>query len=336
MSLIPDEAELVSPATAGAVLADLGLVAAGTPVRARALSGGISNVVLAVSWAGGRAVLKQSLPRLRVATEWTFDRGRIRNERRCMELLGELLPAGAVPSVLAHDDERFLFVMSHAPRGGRVWKDELLAGRIDLPTARRAGELLGAIHGRTAGDPHVAEAFADQTPLIQGRVDPYHRTAAARNPDVAGVVLAEVDRLLATRTALVLGDWSPKNLLAYPDRVLALDFEVAHLGDPAFDVAFLLTHLVLKGVHRPQDRPALRAAAAAFVDAYMSVAGPAAPDDGAVVAELGCLLLARVDGKSPAEYLTGEIATGRVRAMARDLLLGGGRNLNPVLDHLLS
>jgi aminoglycoside phosphotransferase (APT) family kinase protein len=182
----------------------------------------------------------------------------------------------------------------------------------------------------------VAERFADQAPLLQGRVDPYHRTAAERNPDLADAVLDEVDRLLDTRRALVLGDWSPKNLLTYPNRVLALDFEVAHWGDPAFDVAFLLTHLVLKGVRRPQDRPALRAAASAFIDAYMSAAGAIAPDDGDVIAELGCLLLARVDGKSPAEYLTGEIATGRVRVMARDLLLGGGRHLRPVLDHLLS
>lgn len=336
MALIPDEVELVSAASAGDVLADLGVVAPGTPVRARALSGGISNVVLAVSWDGGRAVLKQSLPKLRVATEWTFDRGRIRNERRCMELLGQLLPPDSVPSVLGHDDERFLFLMSHAPGGGANWKDELLAGHVDLQTAARAGALLGTIHARTAGDAEVAERFADQTPLLQGRVDPYHRTAAARNPDLADAVLGEVDRLLGTRRALVLGDWSPKNLLAYPDRVLALDFEVAHWGDPAFDVAFLLTHLVLKGVRRPEDRPALRAAAGAFVDAYMSEAGAVAPGDADVVAELGCLLLARVDGKSPAEYLTGEITTGRVRVMARDLLLGRGRHLDPVLDHLLS
>ena len=111
---------------------------------------------------------------------------------------------------------------------------------------------------------------------------------------------------------------------------------VAHWGDPSFDVAFLLTHLVLKGVRRPEDRPALRAAASAFLDAYMSEAGTVAPADSDVVAELGCLLLARVDGKSPAEYLTGEITSGQVRVMARDLLLGRGRHLGPVLDHLLS
>ncbi len=63
----------------------------------------------------------------------------------------------------------------------------------------------------------------------------------------------------------MLGDWSPKNLLVYPDRVLALDFEVAHRGDPAFDVAFMLTHLVMKSVHLPAHAARLRSAADAFL-----------------------------------------------------------------------
>jgi aminoglycoside phosphotransferase (APT) family kinase protein len=132
----------------------------------------------------------------------------------------------------------------------------------------------------------------------------------------------------------VLGDWSPKNLLVYPDRVVALDFEVAHLGDPAFDVAFLLTHLVLKAVHRPAQRSALHEAAQAFLRGYGEAARRAAPDDAHVVAELGCLLLARVDGKSPAEYLTPTEAP-RVRALAYEVLLDGERGLGPTLDHLI-
>ena len=326
--------ELTTEATAAGVLAELGVVPPGTHAQARALSGGISNVVLAVAWPGGRAVLKQSLPKLRVAAEWPFDRARIVNERRCMEYLASILPAGSVPDVLAHDDDRFLFVMSHAPDGAVNWKDALLAGTVDLVTAERAGRLLGLIHGRSARDPGVAARFADQWPLVQGRVDPYHRTAAAVNPAVAALVEAEAERMLATRRTLVLGDWSPKNLLAYPDRVLALDFEVAHWGDPAFDVAFLLTHLVLKAVRRPADAGALRAAADAFLAAYADAAGPVAPPDEHVIAELGCLLLARVDGKSVIEYLPGDEQRRAVRTLAYDLLRSGGdRALAPTLDH---
>ncbi len=304
-------------------------------MSARALSGGISNVVLAVRWPAGRAVLKQSLPRLRVPVEWEFDQARIVNERRCMAYLGTILPLGSVPTVLAWDDSRHMFAMSHAEDGGVVWKDALLAGEIDLTASEQAGRMLGTIHSRSAADPAVQTLFADVTPLLQGRVDPYHRTIAQAHPDLAAVIGDEIERMLATRRALVLGDWSPKNIIAYPDRVLALDFEVAHWGDPAFDVAFMLTHLVLKGVRRPQDRAMLRAAAQAFLAAYDEAAAAAAAEHSAAVAELGCLLLARIDGKSPAEYLTAEADREAVRLLARDILLGGERGLHATLDHAL-
>jgi 5-methylthioribose kinase len=311
--------ELVDERTAPTLLVELGVAPADVPVKVRSLSGGISNVVLAATWSGGRVVLKQSLPKLRVTADWPFDRARIINERRALERLGSILPPGSVPQVLAHADEQFLFVMSHAPAGSRNWKEELLAGRVDRQTARRAGELLAAVHA------DQGEEFDDQTPLVQGRVDPYHRTAAAANPDVADVVHAEVERLLATRETLVLGDWSPKNLLVYPDRVLALDFEVVHRGDPAFDVAFLLTHLVMKSVHLPEHAADLRSAADAFLAGY----GASLPE-AHLVAELGCLLLARVDGKSPAEYLT-EPERETVRATAKEVLRGH-RSLEEAFD----
>jgi aminoglycoside phosphotransferase (APT) family kinase protein len=333
---VSEPLELTTEATAGDVLRRLGVAPADAPVEAHALSGGISNVVLAASWPGGRAVLKQSLPALRVAVDWQFDRARIITERRAMSYLGRILPAGSVPTVLAHDDDAFLFIMSHAPEGAVNWKEALLRGEIDLRAAERAGALLGEIHRRSADDLEVARDFANLTPLLQGRVDPYHHTAAAANPGVAGVIEAEVERLLATRRCLVLGDWSPKNLLVYPDRVLALDFEVAHVGDPAFDVAFLLTHLVLKRVRRPVDAAPLRAAADAFLRGYGSAAGPICPPDEHVVAELGCLLLARVDGKSRIEYLPADEPRVHVRALAYDVLRTRDRPLVPTLDRLLS
>ena len=302
--------ELIDEQTAPTVLADLGLIEHGTPVAVRPLSGGVSNIVLAAEWSGGRVVLKQSLPKLRVAADWPFDQARVINERRALERLRAILPEGSVPEVLAHDDEQFVFVMSHAKDGGRNWKEELLSGRIDLGAARRAGELLAAVHSDNG------DGFEDQIPLVQGRIDPYHRTSAAANPDVADVVAAEIERLLATRQALVLGDWSPKNLIVYPESMLALDFEVCHRGDPAFDVAFLLSHLVLKSVHLPQHETRLRRAADAFLGGYGAV-----PPEGHVTAELGCLLLARVDGKSPAEYLTGP-EQEQVHRIAYQLLLG--------------
>jgi 5-methylthioribose kinase len=72
----------------------------------------------------------------------------------------------------------------------------------------------------------------------------------------------------------------------------------------------------MKSVHLPEHAADLRSAADAFLAGY----GASLPE-AHLVAELGCLLLARVDGKSPAEYLT-EPEREAVRAIAKEVLRG--------------
>jgi aminoglycoside phosphotransferase (APT) family kinase protein len=317
--------------TVSGLLMDLGVLPGGTRPRVRSLSGGVANVVLAVSWDGGAVVVKQALPELRVTARWEFDPARTRIERECLDYLAEVLPPGCVPRVVAYEPACDVLVMSMAPAQGVVWKDSLLRGEVDPAPARRLGALLGSIHREAAHSRGARERFAERWPLIQGRVDPFHRTVAAAHPELRDAIDREVDRLLATRTTLVLGDFSPKNVLVYPDNVMLLDFEVAHWGDPALDVAFLLTHLVLKARHRPDRAPALRDCAADFVAAYRTAA-ERSPADAAVIAELGCILLSRVDGKSPAEYLDPERDHAAIRTAAGMLLLDPPDDLEQALD----
>jgi 5-methylthioribose kinase len=300
----------------GGYLRDRGIAPPGAAVAVRPLSGGVSNVVLLAEWDGGGVVVKQSLPRLRVAVEWLFDRSRIYVERACLDVLAERLP-GAAPSVVFADDPEYVFGMTVAPPGGEVWRDALAGGRFDAATTAQAAALLGRLQAQTAGDLELARRFDDRMPLIQGRVDPFHRHIAAAHPDLAAAIGGEVDRLLAAREVLVHGDYSPKNLIAYPDRVLLLDCEVAHWGDPAFDPAFVLCHLLLDGCHHRDVRAA--ANARAFWAAYLA-AGGQARTDAAVVAELGCILVARADGKSPLPGLD-DATRAAVRAAGRTLLL---------------
>src|SRR5699024_9790070 len=137
---------------------------------------------------------------------------------------------------------------------------------------------------------------------------------------VADLVGDVISSMAARRDCLVHGDLSPKNVLVGDGRVWIIDFEVAHRGEPRFDLAFLLCHLLLKSVHQPARATAHAAAARAFVDAYRSV--PDAPGgivDAVLSAHVGCLLLARVFGKSPAEYLT-ETDRRRVAALGTGML----------------
>jgi 5-methylthioribose kinase len=304
----------------------------------RELGGGISNVVIRVEADDDCFVLKQSLPKLRVADDWPFDRRRIFRERDCMLLLSEILVPGSVPTVRFHDDENFVFTMSCAPEGGVLWKEALMAGDISFPVSEQAGRLLAHIHNLSSRDTRVTTKFSDQSTFIEGRVDPYHWTAAASHPDLAAIIRTETDRLLATRLVLVHGDFSPKNIIVYGDReghprLFLLDFEVAHLGDPAFDVAFCLTHLVLKAIRFPERAQQYIRAAGAFWEGYMSKLSPALDPEiePATTCELGCLLLARIDGKSKIEYITKEPMRNVTRRLAREILLGPVCTVDSVL-----
>lgn len=305
------EAEPLDAAGLPLYLVKRGVVAQGVDVRVRPLGGGISNTVLLAEWEGGGVVVKQPLAELAVDDVWEFDRDRVFVERDCMALLSERLP-GTAPGVVFTDAERFIFGMTVAPAGGVMWKEEHDAGVVDPSRTEFAARLLARMHAATAGDARAAARFAAQWPLVQGRVDPYHRTAAEKHPDLADRIEEEVSRLLATRRCLVHGDFSPKNLIAYRDHMLMLDFEVAHWGDPAFDVAFVLALILLDGMRHGSD--AYFAEARRFWDVYD---GPAVEED--VVAELGCIVLARIDGKSRLPLPPAVQARGRDHA--RRLLL---------------
>jgi aminoglycoside phosphotransferase (APT) family kinase protein len=289
-----------------------GLLVGAADVIVDPLPGGVSSDIVAVSGPGVELVVKRALPRLRVAQEWLADDERIVREARALELAARLVP-GAVPAVLDLDEETRTLVLERAPAGWRNWRDDLLEGRIDEAVADALGGALARWHGGTAASPPAE--LADARVFVQLRLDPFYRAVASRHPELAEVIGATADALLQTRTCLVHGDFSPKNVLHGDARLWVLDWEAAHVGDPRFDIAHLLAHLVLKAVHRPADASRYRSAAESFLRAY----GRSTDDGDGLVANLGCLLLARVDGKSPAPYLTDD-EQARVRALAIRLL----------------
>jgi aminoglycoside phosphotransferase (APT) family kinase protein len=352
-------------ATVASYLSDAGIPAPHDAV-VEALSGGVSNDVLAVSAAGVELVVKQALPQLRVADEWLATPARIGREARALQLAGSICP-GSVPDVVHLDAASHVLVMSRAARGARVWKAELLAGRVDEDVAARVGELTGRWHAATLDDPRVAAEFGDLEPFVQLRVDPFHRTVAARHPHLAARIEELAASLLRPGRCLVHGDLSPKNMLVgareapagvqgrravAPEAaaepvtgavasstplesrsVWVIDWEVAHFGDPTFDLAFLLCHLRCKAAHRPGDASRLGSAAARFLEVYAEHAPAvwAAIEPAQLAAQTACLLLARVDGKSPAEYLD-EHAREAVRRLAIELLSSDEPRLDAIFD----
>ena len=292
------------------------------PVTVRELGGGVSNNVVLVEDAAQRIVLKQSLPRLRVRDEWLAERSRIHREWRVMRALGDVLPAGRLPDLLFHDTGRFLYAMRAAPAASSDWKTRLLAGECSPTAARLAGATLGLIVRGTWGRPEFRQPFSDRAAFNQLRTDPYYHTVAVRHPRLAAPVADWIAESAARKAALVHGDWSPKNLLVSPGQLVCIDFECAHFGDPSYDAGFLLNHLVLKAFHRPALAASyLRLARIAFCWTLgMLPRGALGWFERSSMRHLAFLMLARIDGKSPAEYLRAETVRTAVRQLAMELI----------------
>lgn len=288
-------------------------------LRLTALGGGVSNVVLLAEMPGRRCVVKQALGRLRVAQEWLCTPMRIHREAAALRALHPLMPAGTVPALIFEDFDNHVIAMEAAPASARPWKDRLLAGEISSETARRTGALHGAWLRQDAGR-RWREEFGDLSVFHDLRVDPYYRSTAKHHPDLAARFEALIIKCDQRRISLTHGDLSPKNILVEGGGIMLIDFEVVHYGDPSFDAAFLTNHLVLKAFHQPAHAPALAAAAVAYWESLVAETGRGwewLPE--AAMEHLGGLLLARVDGKSPVEYLDGATRV-QVRAAGRALL----------------
>jgi Ser/Thr protein kinase RdoA (MazF antagonist) len=137
----------------------------------------------------------------------------------------------------------------------------------------------------------------------QLRIDPFYRFVAAKNPQIEVEIRKLINELEGDKTTIVHGDFSPKNIMvSTDDQVFILDFEVTHVGNPVFDLAFLLAHLLCK-FFRTEDRlhaKLLSNTGLVFVKEYEKLRAISP----SVVKHTALIALARVEGKSPVNYLS--------------------------------
>ncbi|MSR53244.1 MAG: hypothetical protein EXS09_08125 [Gemmataceae bacterium] len=296
------------------------------PITMAVLPGGVSGRTVFVQWPDGRArVFKQALPKLRVAVDWFSDPSRIHREALGLRWLAKLAPPGTVPGLSFVDADEHVLGMDAVSRPHENWKTMLLAGKLEDDHVRQFGRWLGTVHRHSwqQGD-ELASAFDNRSFFESLRVEPYYQYTATRVPDAAAFLGELIVDTRSRRQALVHGDFSPKNVLVHSGRLVLLDLEVIHWGDPAFDVGFGLTHFLSKAHHVRERRADFGRAASNFFGEYVeslgdvSWAGSVEPF--AVRHTLGCLL-ARTEGRSPLEYLD-PAARERQRDAVLALLLG--------------
>lgn len=311
------------------------------------LAGGVSNRAVLVERATGEAwVLKQALNKLRVPVDWFSDPERVHREALGLRWLATLTPPGVIPRLLFEDHTHHLLAMQAVPQPHTNWKTALLAGAVDLAHVEQFATLLATIHHQAAQrQAELAPLFADRTFFESLRVEPYYHYTASQ---VALAAPFLHDLIAATRRrcyTLVHGDYSPKNTLIYQNRLVLLDYEVIHWGDPAFDLGFALTHFLSKAHHLVAARGQFAKAAAHYWQRYgeklqeQSVMGQStAWQNGLeryVIHHTLACLLARVAGRSPLEYLTPQ-ARERQRQVVVALMLTPPPTVEALLNEFVT
>jgi aminoglycoside phosphotransferase (APT) family kinase protein len=312
----------------------MGLLKAGEAARFTPLAGGVSSDICLVEAGGQRFCVKRALPRLKVEALWEAPVERNAAEAAWMRAVQRWLPR-AVPRVLGEDAQTGLFAMEYlAPDDHPLWKTQLLDGDVDRDFAAAVGRDLALIHAQSAADPDIPAAFANDGTFEAIRIEPYLRATGRAHPELEERFEALAGTMLRMKRALVHGDVSPKNILRGPLGPIFLDAECAWFGDPAFDLAFCLNHLLLKGAREGTDRERYLAAFSALATAYLAGVDWENADglEARAAALLPALFLARVDGKSPVEYLTRESEVTAVRRCAAPLIAVSPRRVADVAD----
>ncbi len=281
-----------------------------TPIM-RKLPGGVSSRTVFVERANGESwVLKQSLAKLRVQVDWFSDPQRIHCEAAALRWLTQLTPPGAVPAFVFEDHDEHVLAMEAIPQPHDNWKQLMLAGGLQRENATAFWRLLGTIHRQaTLRLAELAPEFAECTFFESLRLEPFYRYVAGNIAEAAPFLKALVADTEQRRHTLTHGDYSPKNILIYQNRLILLDHEVAHIGDPAFDIGFSLAHLLSKAHHLAAQRADFAAATRLYWTNYVEAIGAVDWWNGfearAARHVLGCLL-ARVAGRSQMDYLNAD------------------------------
>ena len=293
--------ELLTEDTVLSYLIEKEIISATDEAEVEVLTGGVSNVVLAITTKDKKMVLKQALAELMVAQKWEADQRRAIVEANAIALFHKLSP-NQVPNLVFLDPERFILILDRVPVGSTVWKSDLLSGVINPDVAHVLGTTLAQWHNFGEKDKTARMQFMEDSLFEQLRIDPFYRFVAAKNELLNPVITRLINELEGDKTTIVHGDFSPKNIMVgMDDQVYILDFEVTHVGNPVFDLAFLLAHLLCKRFRtdEPLEEKLLSAAAERFISAYQQIR----PIASSLSLHTALIALARVEGKSPVNYL---------------------------------
>ena len=319
------------------LIVELGLGDAENIGPVEPLTGGVASDIARVRLNERDICIKFALPKLKVVEDWQAPVHRNAAEYAWLQVATGLFPGSGV-KLLGRSETQHGFAMEYiAGADVYLWKAALLAKEHDRGEARAVGDILGRIHAASTRSDFNSAPFHNRDDFRSLRIDPYLSFPAGRHPDLATELNALARELHDSDQVLVHGDVSPKNILFRAGAPILLDSECATMGDASFDPSFCLNHLILKAVHLPEPRLRLLTNVVDFWRGYATHVNWESPDtlETRICRLVPALMLARVDGKSPVEYLD-RTEQAIIRELSRGLIRNPEDKLKDLTARVLS
>lgn len=320
-----------------ALACELGLMTELEDLDVHPLTGGVASDVAVVVSQTRTFVVKFALPKLKVAADWRAPIHRNKAEYAWLNFARQTCPDNAI-ALFGHSERMGGFAMEYLDGDDvQLWKTSLLHEVAPTGESAKVGALLGRLHQASSRAGFDRSPFENHDDFRSLRLEPYLDFTASHHSDLADELRGLSEALYLANGVLVHGDVSPKNIFFRGGAPLLLDAECATMGDASFDPAFCLTHLFLKAIHIERHRNTLFDEASAFWNAYADfvVWEPRNDLEARITALVPALMLARIDGKSPVEYLdVSERET--VRRAARRLIKAHPPTLRALINELQS
>ncbi|MDU9005100.1 aminoglycoside phosphotransferase family protein [Sedimentitalea todarodis] len=306
-----------------ALIEELGIASQDAVSVVAPLTGGVASDIARVDVEGRSLCVKFALPKLKVSADWRAPVHRNAAEYAWLEVAAAVCPEASI-KLFGRSASQHGFAMEFLDgKDVYLWKQALLDKAPFRGEAGLVGDMLGRIHAASAAGDFDRSAFHNRDDFRALRIEPYLTFTAQTQPQVAQALndLAEV--LYASDQVLVHGDVSPKNIVFRAAGPVLLDAECATMGDASFDPSFCINHLVLKAIHLPKSRNRLLADIGHFWAAYGAQVTWEDPREleARICRLVPALMLGRIDGKSPVEYLDDD-ERDFVRSLAIGMILG--------------
>ena len=302
-------------------------------IQYKKLTGGVSSEVYHVRTNKNNYCIKRSLKRLLVKKKWIANTNRIKFEYLWLKHCQNILKRN-IPNTYEFNDKKKYIVMEYLKTSQYKTLKQLYFKRIiNINTIKLISKHLYKIHSNSSNYKTKKTFEGNYKNFYDLRLDPYFNEVGRVYPKYKEYIKKINENYIKNSSTLVHGDFSPKNILVDKNKIIYLDAECCNFGDPVFDLVFFTNHLLIKSIFLRDKSQEFIKLYLSFYKEYLSNLSTKNFNSyiDRIIKMTPIMLLSRIDGKSPVEYIIKENIKNIIRKKSFLLLDGKINSLNDII-----